>query len=135
MRIHGQVQGWRAWRVIHRQRLQLTIMIASLLLVLTGCISARRTEPLAPPLALVDSRLVHGRQVFYQQCHFCHPHGGAGFGPAIVNKPLPAFLMKIQVRHGLGAMPSFGEEKVSPEDLDALVAFIKAVHANKPDPR
>jgi mono/diheme cytochrome c family protein len=102
-------------------------------LVVTGCVSARRTEPIAPPLQLSDATLQRGQLVFYQQCHFCHPHGGAGLGPAIVNKPLPGFLMKIQVRHGLGAMPSFKADKLSSEDLASLVAYLKAVHANKPD--
>ena len=81
-----------------------------------------------------SGELERGRVVFYQQCHLCHPHGATGLGPAIVNKPLPAFLLKFQVRHGLGTMASFKEEKVPDSDLDALVAYIKAVHANKPSP-
>ena len=101
---------------------------------LTGCISARRTPPTAPPLQFSDAKLTHGQQVFYQHCHHCHPQGGTGLGPAIVNKPLPAFLMKFQVRHGLGTMPSFKEDVLPPQDLDALVAYLKAVHANKPSP-
>lgn len=98
----------------------------------SGCSSARRTPPVAPPLQLADPALERGRVVFYRHCHLCHPHGGAGLGPAIVNKPLPGFLMAFQVRHGLGAMPSFKPEKIPAEDLDALVAYIKAVMANKP---
>ena len=103
-------------------------------LLLAGCMTARRTEPAATALELADARVNRGRVVFFQQCHFCHPQGGAGLGPAIVNKPLPSFLMKLQVRHGLGAMPSFKDEKISDGDLDALVAYIKAVRANKPRP-
>jgi mono/diheme cytochrome c family protein len=68
----------------------------------------------------------------FQHCHQCHPHGQGGLGPAIVNKPLPEFLMKFQVRHGLGTMPSFGAEKISSEDLDALMSYIKAVRGNPP---
>lgn len=104
------------------------------LLVVTGCATARRLEPHAPPLSLSNPTLERGRTVFYAHCHYCHPHGSAGLGPAIVNKPLPGFLMKFQVRHGLGTMPSIKEDKVSAEDLDALIAYIKAVHANKPAP-
>lgn len=37
----------------------------------------------------------------------------------INNKPLPGFLIKFQVRNGLGAMPAFSKEHVSPEELDA----------------
>jgi mono/diheme cytochrome c family protein len=107
---------------------------AALALMVAGCITARHTEPIAPPLQFSDAKLNRGQRVFYQECHLCHPHGGAGLGPAIVNKPLPKFLMKIQVRHGLGAMPSFKADKISSEDLEALVSFIKEVHANKPAP-
>ncbi len=104
------------------------------LLILAGCATARRTEPHTPPLAFADAKLQRGREVFYAHCHYCHPHGSAGLGPAIVNKPFPGFMMKFQVRHGLGTMPSIKEDKVSAEDLDGLVAYIKAVYANKPAP-
>src|SRR5215212_8605293 len=104
-----------------------TIMVA-------GCATARRTEPLAPPLDLSNPKVARGEKVFFQHCHQCHPHGQAGLGPAIVNKPLPEFLMKFQVRHGLGTMPSFGGEKIPPDDLDALMAYIKAVRGNPPNP-
>ena len=40
--------------------------------------------------------------------------------------------MKFQVRHGLGTMPSFGQEKIAPDDLDALMTYIKAVRGNPP---
>ena len=100
-------------------------------LVVTSCV-ARRTEPIAPPLQLTNPQLVRGQQVFYAECHLCHPHGGAGLGPAIVNKPLPGFLIEFQVRHGLGAMPSFKPDKISSEDLDAVVAYLNFVRANRP---
>lgn len=112
----------------------LVLYCCALLLGVSGCGTARRTEPHAPALTFNDARLQRGRELFYAQCHYCHPHGSAGLGPAIVNKPLPEFLLKFQVRHGLGTMPSLKEDKVTAEDLDALVAYIKAVHANKPAP-
>src|SRR3954463_13632121 len=98
---------------------------------LAGCI-ARKTEPLSPPIDKSDPKVARGETVFFQNCHQCHPHGQGGLGPAIVNKPLPEFLMKFQVRHGLGTMPSFGQEKISPDDLDALMEYIKAVRGNPP---
>jgi mono/diheme cytochrome c family protein len=109
-------------------------IIASLLaaaLCLAACV-ARKTEPLSPPINTSDPKVARGEKVFFNNCHQCHPHGEAGLGPAIVNKPLPEFLMKFQVRHGLGTMPSFGGEKIPPEDLDALMAYIKAVRGNPP---
>lgn len=115
---------------MNRSSPPLAVVVLAVLLA-AGCM-ARRTEPLAPPLEFTDPQLVRGREVFYAQCHYCHPHGAAGLGPAIVNKPLPSFMIKLQVRHGLGAMPSIKEDRVPAADLDALVAYIKEVHANKP---
>jgi mono/diheme cytochrome c family protein len=100
-------------------------------LLFSACV-ARKTEPLAPPLNLSDPKVAHGQKVFFQHCHQCHPHGQGGLGPAIVNKPLPEFLMKFQVRHGLGTIPNFGADKIPPADLEALMEYIKAVRGNPP---
>jgi mono/diheme cytochrome c family protein len=99
---------------------------------LTACANVRRMEPVAPVLNLSDPVVARGERVFTQQCHICHPHGQGGLGPALNNKPLPAFLMKFQVRHGLGAMPSFKADKIPADDLDALMAYIKALRTNTP---
>ena len=99
-------------------------------LLVGACTTARKTEPLAPPLNLIDPKVAHGQKVFYQHCHQCPPHGQGGLGPAIANKPLPEFLMNFQVRHGLGTMPSFGADKIPPQDLEALMEYIKAIRHN-----
>jgi mono/diheme cytochrome c family protein len=117
--------------------MKLSTLLASaasgIALVFVGCMSARKTEPLAAPVDLSNPKVAQGQKIFFQNCHQCHPHGQGGLGPAIVNKPLPEFLMKFQVRHGLGTMPSFGAEKISPDDLDALMEYIKAVRGNPPE--
>ena len=97
---------------------------ALLALWLAGCASARRGEPLRGPIAL-DERSARGREVFQRSCHGCHPDGEGGLGPALNNKPLPSFVIRYQVRHGLGTMPSFPKERLSDEDLDAVVAYLK----------
>jgi mono/diheme cytochrome c family protein len=112
---------------------RLPFILASTFLAVCACSTARRTEPLAPPIDVSDPKVARGEKVFFQHCHQCHPHGQGGLGPAIVNKPLPEFLMKFQVRHGLGMMPSFGPDKISAEDNDALMAYIKAVRDNPSD--
>jgi mono/diheme cytochrome c family protein len=108
--------------------------LAASVLLFGACMTARKTEPVAAPLDLSNPKVAQGQKVFFQNCHQCHPHGQGGLGPAIVNKPLPEFLMKFQVRHGLGTMPSFGAEKIPPADLDALMEYIKAVRGNPPPP-
>ncbi len=96
---------------------------------LSGCATARRSEPLAPPFSSNDPLVQRGERVFFQHCHYCHPHGEGGLGPALNNKPLPGFLVKFQARHGLGAMPRFGEDKIPARDLDAVAEYLKALRA------
>ena len=108
------------------------LLSVGLVLAVVSCTTARRMEPLAPPIDVSDPKVAHGQKIFFQNCHQCHPHGQGGLGPAIVNKPLPEFLMNFQVPHGLGTMPSFDAQKIPPEDLDALMAYIKAVRGNRP---
>src|ERR1044071_4991757 len=98
-------------------------------LTLAAC-SARRGEPLYGLLDLSDPAVAHGQQVFMRECHHCHPGGEAGLGPAINNKPLPGFLIRFQVRNGLGAMPAFSDDEISPTELDALLAYLKALRSH-----
>ena len=109
----------------------LTLMGVALAFLFAACGTARKTPPLAPALDLSDPKVAHGQKVFFQHCHQCHPQGQGGLGPAIVNKPLPEFLMSFQVRHGLGTMPSFGAEKIPSQDMEALMEYIKAVRGNR----
>ena len=97
---------------------------AAILVAVSACRSVRRDEPLVGPVPLDDPKLAQGRLVFANRCHACHPGGAGGLGPALNNKPLPQFLMKIQVRRGLGAMPEFDQHAIPPEDLDALVKYV-----------
>jgi hypothetical protein len=98
---------------------------------LAACHSTRRGEPLTGPIPISDPKVERGRLVFYRNCHQCHPGGEAGLGPALNNKPAPVFLMKTQVRVGLGAMPHFTKDQISPEELDDLMAYV--IHLRKAD--
>ena len=64
-------------------------------------------------------------------CQPCHTGGEASFAPALNNKPAPGWLMKLQVRVGLGAMPSFSKKVISPEELDGIVAYLKALRHHR----
>jgi mono/diheme cytochrome c family protein len=100
--------------------------------LLSGCATARRSEPLAGPLRLTNAQQQHGQLVFTENCNKCHPGGEAGLAPAINDKPFPDFLKKFQVRHGLGAMPHFDKQKISDADLQDLMTYIAAIHRQKP---
>jgi mono/diheme cytochrome c family protein len=103
--------------------------------VLAACGTGRRVDP---PLALSsagqDSELAHGQRVFMRACHQCHPRGETGLGPALNNKYVPAFLIRFQVRNGLGAMPAFPASALSTEELDAVVRYIQYLQYDVPAP-
>lgn len=90
----------------------------------SGC-SARRGIPVAGPLETSSPEVLQGRVAFDRHCSNCHPGGARGLAPAINNKPLPGFLIRFQVRHGLGAMPAFSEREIPREELDGIVAYLK----------
>jgi mono/diheme cytochrome c family protein len=92
-------------------------------LALAACGPARRGTPFGPPLQLTAQETV-GQRLFMQHCNQCHPGGAAGLGPALNNKPLPGFAMRLQIRKGVGAMPGFSEELLSNAQVEAIVAYL-----------
>lgn len=68
---------------------------------------------------------VKGQELFMKNCNRCHPGGMGGLGPAIINKPLPGFMIRFQIRHGLGAMPAFKKQQLPKTEVDNLVRYIK----------
>lgn len=104
------------------------IVLGILSVVLAAsCGTARRSEALnnAPVLQTEAER--RGQLVFMQHCHTCHTGGAGALGPGINDKPLPSFLVRFQVRRGLGAMPAFSEEKISAAELDDMLVYLKAL--------
>ncbi|MEX0744171.1 MAG: cytochrome c [Phycisphaeraceae bacterium] len=99
-----------------------------------GCGSARRGTPVAEPVRLAEADLIEGRQIFATHCYQCHPGGEAGLAPAINNKPLPGWLMRLQVRQGLGAMPAFPEHEINDDELDHLIAYLNHLQSLDPPP-
>lgn len=110
-------------------RVSLVLLLAGLL---ASCGPAYRGEPLYGPHAFSDPRVVEGERVFAAQCHECHPGGDAGLGFAINNRPLPGWAIALQVRTGIGAMPSFDEERLSDEELDAVIAYLMELRSLQP---
>jgi len=96
-----------------------------------GC-GAERKQDLPAQQIAGNPELSRGRLVFMHECNQCHPGGAAGLGPAINDKPLPAGMIKMQVREGLGTMPHFSAQHISDDDLGALVAYLQARRQQKP---
>lgn len=103
--------------------LAFALLSISALLLAAGCQSARRGEPFTA-VSLDTPELVEGREVFQTHCSHCHPGGEGGLGPAINNKPLPDFLIRFQIRNGLGVMPAFSEEQISDMEMENLLAYL-----------
>ncbi|CAN5827949.1 hypothetical protein BH23GEM6_BH23GEM6_22040 [soil metagenome] len=108
------------------------VLALSILLTAAACGTARRSEPLTGEHHLASAQLVRGEIVYSLQCAQCHPGGEAGLGPSINDKPLPTWLIRFQVRNGLGVMPAFSREQISPEDLDALILYLKVLRRQDP---
>lgn len=94
--------------------------------LMAGC-SGRRDDPLGREARKTNPEEILGYRAFMVHCNKCHPGGGAGLGPGIIGKPLPGFMIHLQVREGYGAMPAFPRETVSDAELDAIILYIDAV--------
>lgn len=98
-----------------------------LVLLLASACSARRGVPYTEPLQSEKEAVVQGKVLYDTYCHSCHPGGTSGLGPAINDKPLPGFMIRMQIRHGFGAMPAFSKETISPKESKQIVAYLKAL--------
>jgi mono/diheme cytochrome c family protein len=106
------------------------LIISLGLLIFMSCGSVRKSEPFIGALDTHDEVLLKGEASFSKHCSRCHPAGEAGLGPALNDKKLvPTFLIKFQIRNGLGAMPSFSRETIPSDELDALVKYIKVMQS------
>lgn len=101
-------------------------VVLGMVLLLVACGSPRRAEPIIGPMTL-DESARKGRMVYQQHCFRCHSQGEGGLAPALNDKPLPRFLIRMQVRAGLGAMPSFSSEKIGDQDMEALLDYLVAL--------
>ena len=110
------------------KHLTLTCIAAFLApLLVAGCGSARRAEPVTESTQNANPKLVEGQRAFMATCYQCHPGGQAGLGPSLNNRALPASAIRYQVRTGLGAMPAFDEHQIPDPQLDAIVTYLQAL--------
>jgi mono/diheme cytochrome c family protein len=92
---------------------------------LAACATARRGETLTGEHHPPTDEIALGQRVYDANCSQCHPGGTQGVGPSINDKPLPRWAIRFQVRHGLGAMPSFSKEEIPDAELHAVVKYLK----------
>lgn len=108
---------------------QMKCLVLPFLILLTiGC-STTQKQPASEPVAMETEELRNGRIVFNQYCNSCHPEGSSGLGPSIINKPLPKFLMRFQIRHGIGVMPAFKDDVLEDQEVKNIARYL--VHLRK----
>ena len=95
------------------------IALACAVGILAGCATTR------PAAGEAQAALTRGREAFLKNCQQCHPSGEADVGPALNNKLLPAFLIRTQVRMGLGGMPKFSKQEIGAQELNEIVVYMK----------
>ena len=99
-----------------------------LALLAAACARAPRlSEPFAGPFAAPEKPVERGRVVYLQNCYRCHQDSGeGGLGPPITSR-LARATLKLELRHGFGAMPAFDETRMSDLQLDDLNAYWDAL--------
>lgn len=101
------------------------LIIFIMLVFLAGC--SKKVVPQGEGMQASTTGVVaEGKVIFMNKCNRCHPSGMAGLGPSIFNKPLPGFMIRLQVRRGFGAMPSFDKNQIPDQDLKKLITYIKS---------
>lgn len=105
--------------------LALLAEFALLACLVAACGPPRREEPFTQ--LRLTAEQAEGRRLFQEYCGQCHPGGSGGLGPAINNKPLPSWLIRLQVRRGFGAMPAFSKEKLGDAELERITAYLKTL--------
>lgn len=99
-------------------------LIAVIMVIAVMSCSVRKGVPTSEPVVLKTEELKNGQALFNSHCNTCHPGGASGVGPAINNKPLPKFLIRFQVRHGLGVMPDFEEEILTDKEVRNIAQYL-----------
>lgn len=95
--------------------------------VMYSC-ALRKSEPIVGKTFTVKNmQIQHGQELYMKHCQKCHPGGEGGLGPAINPNPAPGFVKKMQVRIGLGVMPSFNHQEIAKEDLKDIGKYLKAL--------
>ncbi len=106
------------------------LILIFLILKITGC-SAPKIMPYSEPVTLETKELENGSKLFDHHCASCHPGGMSGLGPAIINKPLPEFLIRFQIRNGIGVMPAFKKDVLDDEQVENIAEYL--VYLRKKD--
>lgn len=108
------------------RQIRLGAWLFAAMLIVIGCVRIPRGEPTGRPVIIDTPAAAHGQVVYMRHCYQCHQTGEGGLGPALPAVPVPKSVVRLQVRAGLGAMPSFSERQISETEFDALYEYLMA---------
>ena len=95
----------------------------------SGGTTAYTIEQFQYPLESTD--VATGEMVYAEYCEGCHPGGGKGDGPSMIDEQYSPAKMRWQIRAGAKDMPAFGPDKISDGKLEALLAYTETFGAVK----
>ena len=84
----------------------------------------RRGEAIGRPVLVSSEKQWRGQVVYFKNCYQCHQGGEGGLGPALL-RLAPGPIIRTQIRLGLGAMPSFSTDEITPDEMDDLIAYLR----------
>lgn len=71
-----------------------------------------------------------GEQIFVRSCNTCHPGGGEGMGPSLINmeNDFPKDeALKNFIRHGKGMMPAQAVDSINDEEMKNLIVYLHSI--------
>lgn len=77
--------------------------------------------------AVASTDVALGQQVYDEHCLGCHTEDGEGYGPPVAGIGWDPAAMRQQVREGEGRMPAFGEDEISADELEAMLAYLVSI--------
>lgn len=82
--------------------------------------------------AITSTDVARGQVVWNEKCAGCHTEADGGYGPRVGGAHHTAAHMREQVREGSGRMPGFAADRISAEDLEALLAYLVTIEGVTP---
>jgi mono/diheme cytochrome c family protein len=106
------------------KRFCLPALLAVAVLAFTLAACGPREDPNEVLPEMTEERLAEGQQIFIRHCQSCHPDGARGAGPRLADRAIPVVIVRDRVRNGRRAMPAFGPQVISEDELESLVAYV-----------
>jgi mono/diheme cytochrome c family protein len=110
--------------VLRSRHVARTLFVATAVAAAVGLASCGEQGPATPTLSASASR---GAVVFAQYCQSCHPGGGRGAGPSLVQSGISREEFVSTVRQGKGRMPAFNAGLIPDDDLNAMYDYISSL--------